>query len=103
MFKDRKEARELLARALAHFEDEAPVIVGLSRGGVPVAFEVVNALNVPPRFRPRLQDRHAWPTGTGNRCRHRRGQPARYRNCDIAMLVGAEEDYIERETKRSFA
>jgi predicted phosphoribosyltransferase len=47
MFKDRKEAGKLLAKALAHLKDEAPVIVGLPRGGVPVAFEGANVLNAP--------------------------------------------------------
>jgi predicted phosphoribosyltransferase len=33
-----------LAKPLAHLKDEAPIIVGLPRGGVPMAFEAANPL-----------------------------------------------------------
>jgi predicted phosphoribosyltransferase len=48
IFRDRIEAGQLLARELIRYANEANVIVlGLPRGGVPVAFEVAKALRAP--------------------------------------------------------
>jgi predicted phosphoribosyltransferase len=48
MFKDRKDAGRELARELSEYADQDDVIVlGLPRGGVPVAFEVAKALEAP--------------------------------------------------------
>src|SRR5207237_1340609 len=47
-FKDRTEAGRMLAERLAAYEDRSDVIVlALPRGGVPVAFEVAQALSAP--------------------------------------------------------
>lgn len=48
IFKDRSEAGRLLAQQLAHYANRRDVLVlGLPRGGVPVAFEVARALHAP--------------------------------------------------------
>lgn len=47
-FKDRKEAGQQLAQQLKHYAGRPDVIVlGLPRGGVPIAFEVANELQAP--------------------------------------------------------
>lgn len=48
VFRNRTEAGQKLAQQLLHYANRPDVLVlGLSRGGVPVAFEVARALNVP--------------------------------------------------------
>jgi putative phosphoribosyl transferase len=47
-FRDRIEAGQVLAEKLAHYRDRSDVLIlGLPRGGVPVAFEVAKSLHAP--------------------------------------------------------
>ncbi len=46
-FKDRSDAGQKLAAALAKYKDRHPVILALPRGGVPVAAEVAAVFNAP--------------------------------------------------------
>ncbi len=46
-FKDREHAGRLLGARLGHLREERPVVLGLTRGGIPVAFEVARRLAAP--------------------------------------------------------
>jgi putative phosphoribosyl transferase len=46
-FIDRTDAGRQLAKALAHYKDQRPVVLALPRGGVPVAAEVATKLDAP--------------------------------------------------------
>jgi predicted phosphoribosyltransferase len=47
IFRDRRHAGQCLATALEKFRVRDPVVVGLPRGGVPVAFEAARSLGAP--------------------------------------------------------
>lgn len=46
-FKNRTAAGQILANRLAEYANQKPIVLGLPRGGVPVAFEVAKALKAP--------------------------------------------------------
>ncbi len=46
-FRNREEAGRMLATKLEHLRDEAPVVLALPRGGVPVGYEIAMALGAP--------------------------------------------------------
>lgn len=47
MFRDRADAGQQLASKLTSYTDRHPVVIGLPRGGVPVALEVAKTLGAP--------------------------------------------------------
>jgi putative phosphoribosyl transferase len=47
VFRDRRDAGEVLADELTSYRDKDCVVLGLARGGVPVAWQVAHALHVP--------------------------------------------------------
>jgi putative phosphoribosyl transferase len=47
LFRDRRDAGQRLAARLEYLRSEHPIVLGLPRGGVPVAFQVARALDAP--------------------------------------------------------
>jgi len=47
LFRDRRDAGRKLAMALGRFAQNAPLVLALPRGGVPVAYEVAHSLHAP--------------------------------------------------------
>ena len=47
VFRDRVDAGRQLAQQLSHLRDENVVVLGLPRGGLPVAYEVAEVLDAP--------------------------------------------------------
>ncbi len=47
LFEDRAEVGRQLATRLLRYKDERPVVLGLPRGGVPVAYQIARALDAP--------------------------------------------------------
>ena len=77
-FRDRSDAGRRLAKALAAYKREKPVILALPRGGVPVAAEVAAVLNAPLDLILVRKIGAAMQPRTSDRCRGRR-RPADYR------------------------
>jgi putative phosphoribosyl transferase len=46
-FRDRRDAGRRLAKRLRDLQDDQPVVLGLPRGGIPVAYEIARALAAP--------------------------------------------------------
>jgi putative phosphoribosyl transferase len=102
-FRDRVDAGRQLARALLHLKESKPVVLGLPRGGVPVAFEVAIALAAPLDVvlvrkigapgQPEL-GLGAVVDGTN---------PQIVLNEELVQLVRPGQAYLEAEEKRQFA
>ena len=90
-FRDRSDAGRRLAKALAAYKREKPVILALPRGGVPVAAEVAAVLNAPldlilvRKIGVPMQPELAIGAVVDG------GQPIVVRNEDISQLVGVSE------------
>ena len=69
-FIDRTDAGRQLAKALARYKAQRPVVLALPRGGVPVAAEVAAVLDAPLDLILVAQDRRAFSA----RARHGRGR-----------------------------
>jgi putative phosphoribosyl transferase len=97
-FRDRMEAGQLLSEKLAHYANQSKVMVlGLPRGGVPVAFEVAKALHVP------LDVFLVRKLGTPGRCELAMGAIAtggvRVLNEEVVKALGIPMETIEAVTE----
>jgi len=94
-FRDRSEAGRRLAKALAAYKAEKPVLLALPRGGVPVATELAAVLDAPldlilvRKIGAPMQPELAIGAVVDG------GQPIIVRNEDIIQLAGVSEDEFE--------
>ena len=98
-FQDRMEAGQLLSEQLARYANQSKVIVmGLPRGGVPVAFEVAKALHPP------LDVFLVRKLGTPGRCELAMGAIAtggvRVLNEEVVRALGISLETIEAVTEK---
>lgn len=97
MFADRFDAGRQLARALAPYRSDAPLVLALPRGGVPVAVEVAQALGAPLDVilvrkigAPGQPELAIGALVDGD-------PPQLLLNDDLVAATGADEDYIAAE------
>jgi predicted phosphoribosyltransferase len=103
MFDDRTDAGRQLAARLERFRDEAPVVLALPRGGVPVGFEVATALGAPLDLvlvrkigAPFQRELAVGAVVDGER-------PVTVVNEEIARMLHLPDDYMERESRQQLA
>lgn len=99
-FADRRDAGRKLASALSRFRNDDPLVLALPRGGVPVAFEVAQALGA------ELDIILVRKIGAPGHAEYGIGalvegpEPQLVLNEQAARMVGASPDYIEAEKER---
>nr|WP_225119044.1 phosphoribosyltransferase [Bradyrhizobium sp. BRP22] len=103
VFADRREAGRRLVPALMKFGNDDPVVLALPRGGVPVAFEVAQALNAP--LDVVLVRKIGAPgheeLGLGAVVDGAKAQVVM--NDEIVRAIEPSADYLEAETSRQLA
>lgn len=102
-FRNRREAGQHLAQAVLHLKDTNPVVLALPRGGVPVGFEVAQALGA--EFDVLLVRKIGAPgheeLGIGAIVDG--ANPQIVLNDEIVRMTGATPAYIDAEAARQLA
>jgi putative phosphoribosyl transferase len=103
VFEDRRDAGRRLAARLSHYKNSKPIVLALPRGGVPVAFEVAEALEAPLDvvFVRKIGAPHQPELGLGAVVDG--AEPHLVLNEDIVRHVAPPPSYIEKEQKRQLA
>jgi predicted phosphoribosyltransferase len=101
IFEDRADAGRRLAERLTSLRDEAPIVLALPRGGVPVGVEVSRALDAPlDVFISRKLGAPDQPElGIGAVAQG----GTRVLNEDIVWQIGIPDEYVEEITRRELA
>lgn len=103
VYRDRREAGQLLAAQLVPYKDSKPIVLALPRGGVPVAFEVAEALEAPLDvvFVRKIGAPHQPELGLGAVVDG--ADPQLVLNEEIVRHVAPPARYIEEEKERQLA
>lgn len=102
-FTSREDAGRRLAKALTHYRARRPVVLALPRGGVPVGFEIAQALDAPLDilFVRKLETPGYPELGLGAVVDGE--HPQRVLNEHIVRSMHVSPEYIEAETQRQLA
>lgn len=103
MFSDRRQAGRELAAALMPLKAEHPVVLALPRGGVPVAFEVAQALDAPLDVALVRKIGAPGHPELGLGAVVNGSEPQLVLNDDIVRFVAPDPAYLEAETARQLA
>jgi putative phosphoribosyl transferase len=103
IFADRREAGRRLAEALRHLRDRDPVVLALVRGGLPVAFEVAEALAAPLDIVLVRKIGAPWQPELAVGAVVDGDRPEIVTNPEVMRMVGVSQDYVEREARRQLA
>ncbi|MEQ8816341.1 MAG: phosphoribosyltransferase [Thalassobaculum sp.] len=103
IFADRREAGRRLAGALRHLRHRDPVVLALVRGGLPVAFEVAEALAAPLDIVLVRKIGAPWQPELAVGAIVDGDRPEIVTNPDVMRMVGASQDYVEDEARRQLA
>ena len=98
MFRNRVEAGKRLAEALKRFEVERPVVLGIPRGGVPVAAEVARAIG--GDLGVIVARKLGAPGNPELAIGATTAEGAYYLDAQTAAMVGASDAYIAGERER---
>jgi putative phosphoribosyl transferase len=103
MFANRREAGRRLARRLRHLAPERPVVLALPRGGVPVGFEIAEALGAPLDLVMVRKIGVPWQPELALGAVVDGASPQVLINESLAAELGIDEAYVERETAAQLA
>jgi putative phosphoribosyl transferase len=99
-FANRTEAGQKLAARLLHLTHEAPVVLALPRGGVPVAFEVATALAAPMDLVMVRKIGVPWQPELAAAAVVDGDDPQIVENPEVMAMARLTEDSIQEEAKR---
>lgn len=100
VFADRREAGRQLSARLMHLKVQAPVVLALPRGGVPVAFEVARALEAPLDLVMVRKIGVPWQPELAAAAVVDGDEPQIVENTDVTSSLGLDRAYIETEGVR---
>jgi putative phosphoribosyl transferase len=100
IFTDRHDAGRELARALAHYAAQDPVVLALPRGGVPVAYEVARALGAPLDLAMVRKIGAPGHPELGLGAVVDGAEPQVVMNASVEEIVGPSAEYVEQQTRR---
>ena len=97
IFADRTDAGRQLASALERFKSAKPVVLALPRGGLPVAYEVANALDAPMDLVLVRKIGAPWQSELAIAAVVDGGRPETVVNQDIVNQLHIQPSYIEEQ------
>ena len=103
MFADRRDAGRKLAAALQDYAGKNPVVLALPRGGVPVAFEIAQALGAPLDLIMVRKIGAPFNPEYGLGAVVDGAEPQVVLNEDVMRMLAPGDEYVAQETQRQLA